>query len=224
MISKYTNRENVQSNFESYAQSFDQIYASPDKKFFLIRWIDKRFRKSMFLRFRKTIKNVNHSDIQSILDIGCGSGRYCAEFLKMGKSVTGIDVASEMLKLAQELCSREASDGTVKFISGNYLGIKFEEKFDAAVLMGLFDYIEDPENILKKLQKDIRRVILASFPKANNFLNAVRKARYYLFKNCPLYFYSKEKLEKLFICCGFDQFYISESDREYYVKIVLKHK
>mgnify|MGYP000935935724 CR=1 FL=1 len=52
-------------------------------------------------------------------------------------------------------------------------------------------------------------------------LNSIRKIRYHFFKNCPLYFYSKNGLEELFESCGFDQFTISDSDREYYVKIDL---
>jgi len=176
----------------------------------------------MFLRFSETLKNINRSEIHSVLDIGCGSGRYCAEFLKMGKTVTGIDIASEMLKLAKSLCKKEVPEGHINFVHGNYTDIEFDEKHGAAVLMGLFDYIKDPKPILKKLQKDIDCLILASFPKDNNFLNSIRNTRYYFFKNCPLYFYSKNSLENLFKSCGFEHFTISDSDREFYVKINLR--
>ena len=176
----------------------------------------------MFLRFRETLKNINHPDIHSILDVGCGSGRYCAEFLKMGKMVTGVDIASEMLNLAKILCKKEVPEGLIKFINGNYTNVELGEKHDAAVLMGLFDYIENPQPLLKKLKKDINNIILATFPKDNNLLNSIRKVRYQLFKNCPLYFYSKNGLEKLFESCDFNQFNISDSDREYYVRIDLR--
>ena len=87
MKAHITDQERVQSNFESYAHSFDEIYGSPEKKSVLAHLLDKWLRKSMFLRFRETLKNINYSDIHSVLDVGCGSGRYCAEFLKMGKTV-----------------------------------------------------------------------------------------------------------------------------------------
>jgi len=221
METSIKDQERVQSNFESYAHSFDEIYGSAEKKSILTHSLDKWLRKSMFLRFRETLKNINHPDIHSILDVGCGSGRYCAEFLKMGKTVTGVDIASEMLSLAKALCKEEIPEGSIKFINGNYTNVELGEKHDAAVLMGLFDYIENPQSLLKKLKKDINNTILASFPKDHNLLNSIRKIRYHFFKNCPLYFYSKNGLEELFESCGFDQFTISDSDREYYVKIDL---
>ena len=214
-------QERVQSNFEAYAHSFDEIYGSPEKKSVLAHLLDKWLRKSMFLRFRETLKNINYSDIHSVLDVGCGSGRYCAEFLKMGKTVTGVDIASEMLNLAKILCKKEIPEGPIKFVNGNYTEVELGEKHDAAVLMGLFDYIENPQPLLKKLKTDINSTILASFPKDHNFLNSIRKVRYHFFKNCPLYFYSKTGLKKLFESCEFDQFSIFDSDREYYVKIDL---
>ena len=82
----------------------------------------------MFLRFRETLKNIKDAEIDSILDVGCGSGRYCAEFLKMDKTVTGIDIASEMLSLARELCKKEVPEGRVKFINGHYPGVDLGEK------------------------------------------------------------------------------------------------
>jgi len=222
MTTQNLDQDRVQSNFESYARSFDEIYGSPEKKSLLAHSLDKWLRKSMFLRFRETLKNIKDSDAYSILDVGCGSGRYCAEFLKMGKMVTGVDIASEMLSLAQELCKKEVPEGQVKFINGNYLDVDLGEKNDAAVLMGLFDYIENPQPLLKKLQLDINSTILASFPKKNNFLNSIRKVRYHFYKNCPLYFYSRKELESLFKSCEFDDFSISNSDREYYVQINLR--
>ena len=222
MKAHITDHERVQSNFESYARSFDEIYGSPEKKSIITHSLDKWLRKSMFLRFRETLKNINHPDIHSVLDVGCGSGRYCAEFLKMEKTVTGVDIASEMINLAKVLCNKEVPERLIKFINGNYTAVELGEKHDAAVLMGLFDYIENPQPLLKKLKRDINNIILATFPKDRNLLNFIRKVRYHIFKNCPLYFYSKIGLKKLFESCGFEQFSISDSDREYYVKIDLR--
>jgi 2-polyprenyl-3-methyl-5-hydroxy-6-metoxy-1,4-benzoquinol methylase len=56
----------------------------------------------MYIRFEETLKNIDTTEIHLVLDIGCGSGRYAVQFLRMGKSVTGIDMAEEMLKLAEQ--------------------------------------------------------------------------------------------------------------------------
>ncbi len=222
MKSNTLDQERVQSNFEAYAHSFDEIYGDSGEKSIVGRSLDKWLRKSMFLRFKETLQSIDHTDIHSIVDVGCGSGRYCAEFLKMGKTVTGVDIASEMLNLASAICKKEVPEGQIVFINGNYINVELGSKHDAAVLMGLFDYIENPEPLLKKLKNDINKTILATFPKNNSFLNSIRKVRYYFFKNCPLYFYSRMGLENLFKSCGFNQFSISDSDREYYVRINLQ--
>ncbi len=45
---------------------------------------------------------------KTICDIGCGSGRFVTEFAKRGAArVTGVDVAPDMLKLAQGLVERD---------------------------------------------------------------------------------------------------------------------
>ena len=213
--------EKVKTTFESYARKFDRIYESAEHKSPLGRWIDNRFRKSMYVRFQETIRNLGTDDVQSVLDVGCGSGRYCVEYLRMGKNVVGVDMAAEMLKIAKQVCAEEFPNGRIRFECANYLDCQFNEKFDAAVLMGLFDYVEDPARLLKKLKHDVTKFIFASFPRSDNFLNAIRKVRYRHFKNCPLYYHSKEELRLLMEASDFRKFDIAENDREFYVKITL---
>jgi len=221
MSLQQSDSEKVKSTFESYAKRFDQIYESAEHKSPLSRWIDNRFRKSMYMRFQETTLNLSADDIQSVLDVGCGSGRYCIEYLRMGKKVVGVDMASEMLKIAEQVCRREFPDGQIKFICANYLDCQFDEKFDAVVLMGLFDYVDDPGRLLTKLKGDVSKYIFASFPRSDNFLNAIRKFRYRYFKKCPLYYHSRRGLELLMRASGFNNYDIAENDREFYVKVIL---
>jgi 2-polyprenyl-3-methyl-5-hydroxy-6-metoxy-1,4-benzoquinol methylase len=221
MSDQTTDSEKVKSTFESYAKKFDGIYEPSERKTLLARWIDTRFRKSMYIRFEETLKNIDPIDIQSVLDIGCGSGRYAVQYLKMEKSVTGIDMAEEMIKLAEQTCQRDFPNGNAKFICRNYFEHPFNEKFDAAILMGVFDYIEDPARLLNKVKNETNKMILGSFPKSQNFLNSVRKIRYFL-KGCPLYYHSKEDLDNLLRTCGFKNYQIIDNDREYFVKINLQ--
>ena len=220
MCAQISDSEKVKSTFESYAKKFDRIYEPSERKTPLTRWIDTQFRKSMYIRFKETLKSIDTIDIQSVLDIGCGSGRYAVQFLKMGKSVTGIDMAGEMIKLAEQTCQQDFPNGNAKFICRNYFEHPFNEKFDAAILMGVFDYIEDPARLLNKVKNETNKMILGSFPKSENFLNSIRKVRYFL-KGCPLYYHSKEALDNLLRTCGFKNYQILENDREYYVKINL---
>ena len=110
-----TINEKVKSNFESSAEKFDRIYNPSEEKSVLSRLLDKWFRKTMYFRFEETLKNIDNEGVQSILDVGCGSGRYCVEYLKMGKKVVGIDMASNMLKIAKGTCFETVPEGNIEF-------------------------------------------------------------------------------------------------------------
>ena len=220
MSDQISDSEKVKSTFDSYAKKFDAIYEPSERKTTFDRWIDTKFRKSMYLRFEKTLNSIDTKEVQSVLDIGCGSGRYAVQFLKIDKSLTGIDMAEEMIKLAEQTCHKEFPNGNTKFICDNYFEHPFNEKFDAAVLMGVFDYIEDPARLLNKAKNETNKMILGSFPKSEGFLNSIRKIRYFL-KGCPLYYHSKEALDNMLRSCGFKNYQILDNDREYFVKINL---
>ncbi|MBF0206887.1 MAG: methyltransferase domain-containing protein [Oligoflexia bacterium] len=224
------NNDNAKSNitldvknfFHHYAENFDALYGHTKKRNFFYRWLDRNFRKVMRSRFEETIKNTADPQIRSVLDVGCGPGRYCVEFLKQNKeNVVGIDMAKGMLEIARSITNQVSTATTVNFILGDYLSYRFDRKFDAACLMGFFDYIENPVEILQKLKQDVRMEIYASFPKSSGLLAKYRILRYRI-RGCPLYLYSLNELMDILRRSGLkDKAKITHFDREYYVKIKL---
>lgn len=213
--------EKVRDFFHGYAGDFDAIYGHTAKRNFIGRWVDRNLRKVMRLRFEETIKNTSNNAINSILDIGCGPGRYCVEFVRQGKKVVGVDLAEGMLALARQAVSAVVLPGTISFIKSDYLEAQFTERFDGACLMGFFDYIEDPVPIFKKLKKEISKEIYASFPKNQGLLAKIRMIRYRL-RNCPLYLYSQADVERILKDSGLEnQYEIKDLGRDYYVKVDL---
>ena len=210
----------VGSFFESYAESFDSIYGHRQKRSIVGRITDRFFRKAMYSRFEKTLSNINNDDINSILDVGCGSGRYCIEFLKFEKRVLGIDLADEMIKIASDVCKDQIPNGDIELIQGDYLNYEFDKKFDASVLMGLFDYISNPKVLLGKLKKDTNNIILGSFPKLWNVWTLQRMIRYRI-RKCPIYFYTKKQMEDMLKDLGMNNYEITDNGREYYLKVIL---
>ena len=224
-ITKKTDPETgqVAAFFESYANDFNSIYGHTGKRNFFQRAIDSIFRKTMFLRFQETLKNTSNPQIESVLDIGCGPGHYCAAFLKQNKKVTGLDVSEEMLKIARQNLGRQNLSGEINLIRDDYLNHAFTEKFDAACLMGFFDYIKNPKDILIKLKKEIRKEIYASFPKSGGMLALQRRIRYKM-RHCPLYLYSKKDVFDLMKQTGFGNYEIVDCERDWFVKIRLSEK
>jgi ubiquinone/menaquinone biosynthesis C-methylase UbiE len=212
------NSENVKNFFHSYASDFNSIYGRTGKANFFQKTIDRLFRKVMFERMIETFKDLSGNEIKTILDIGCGPGRYSAHFMKLGKDILAIDIAQGMLDIAKDT-TRSIETGSIQFILANYLEHNFENKIDGACLMGLLDYIDDPLSLLKKLNKEISKTICISFPKSRGALAFQRKIRYFL-RSCPLYLYSKSEIEDLLKNAGFSGKYtIKDLGRDYYVKI-----
>src|SRR5205814_9741010 len=135
----------VHDFFDGYAAQFDSLYGHSGRRGGMGRFLDQKLRKTMFLRFREVLKNTAQPRIHSVLDVGCGPGHYCEEFLKQGKTVVGLDIAEGMLAIAAE---RTGESPRLSYVRANYMEHSFDRPFDAACLMGLFDYIEDPMPVL----------------------------------------------------------------------------
>lgn len=213
--------QEVKSFFDGYASDFDSIYGHTDKRGPIDKLADKWFRKVMILRFKETLKRSANDSIKSIIDIGCGPGLYCVEFLKQGKEVVAIDLAENMLTIAKDHIKKHASDKNdkISYLHANYLEHSFDQQYDAACLMGFFDYIIKPVEVFEKLKKDINKEVYASFPKDGGFLAWQRKVRYKM-RNCPLYLYTLEDIKSIMHQSGLDGKYeVVDFGRGFFVKV-----
>jgi SAM-dependent methyltransferase len=78
----------------------------------------------------KVFKSFSRTKVSRILDLGCGTGRHASLLQKMGYKVTGIDMSSEMLKVAVKKSPKST------FFKMNFLSPKFPpDSFDASICM-----------------------------------------------------------------------------------------
>lgn len=208
----------VKNFFHSYAHKFDEIYMDELNKKNLINYIyGKIFRKSMFSRYYFTLDSLNKKNIKSILDVGCGAGRYCHALSSLGKIVHGIDFASEMIDLAKKI-SNQKKLKKLKFEKVSIEKFVFKKKYDAIICLGFFDYIKNFQFVLDKLTKSKPKIIIASFPKKYHLLTPQRKIRYFL-RKCSLYFYEKKKLEIILNSYSNYSYKIFDHGRDFVVKM-----
>jgi len=213
--------QDVKKFFHGYASDFDSIYGHSKTRGNFDKLMDKLFRRSMLLRFNETLKESSKPAINTILDVGCGSGVYCVEFLKQGKTVVGLDMAEGMLEIARQKTAAFKDSSKISFILSGYMEYEFNQKFDAAVLMGFFDYIKEPVGLIRKLQQDTTKEIYMSFPRRGGLLTWQRKVRYNM-RHCPLYFYSKRSLINILDEVGLKGRYeIRDLGRDFFVKATL---
>jgi 2-polyprenyl-3-methyl-5-hydroxy-6-metoxy-1,4-benzoquinol methylase len=214
-----TAKQNASDFFDSYAHDFDAIYGH--KNSFINRLINYFFRKSMRLRYRKTIEGCLPVEGRTALDVGCGPGHYCIALARRGiGEVWGIDFAPAMIELAQQKAKAAGVNERCRFITGDYLVYKFDRIFDYCVLTGFMDYIADPERVIDKTLSLTSSKAFFSFPAAEGFLAWQRRVRYK--KKCDLYMYNREGIEKLFLGKSCRDIKIEKISRDYFVTVLME--
>lgn len=194
---------NVSTYWHEQAQTFDSIYLDESK---VARRINQMFRRAMYDRFHIALAESGDVRGKTVLDIGCGSGHYEVEYAKRGAAhVTGIDFAPNMLELARRLTEREGVADRCTFLQGDFSEHAFTEKFDVVLAIGVFDYVQDALPFLKKMAERSSGKVIASFPAKNLLRSRFRKWRYGL-RNCPVYFYTEEQMNRLGRDAGFREF------------------
>lgn len=182
----------VRAYFERAADSFDRLYSEDGQGPFW-RWVNSRFRSDIIARFLRTCEHVKQARARSVLDVGCGSGRYLAAFAQLGvERLAGIDISAPMLDLARRHLAT-AGRVDVELICGNFDEYATNQRFDVVVAMGFFDYQADPVAVLARMRALARHSVIASFPSRHWFRTPLRQARYRI-KKCPVYFYDPRRI------------------------------
>lgn len=151
----------------------------------------------MYERVQLTLDALRNLRDFSVLDVGCGSGRNSVLFAKAGaRRVVGIDFAESMIALAQQYSHSQGPEDKCEFIKADALSYSFHEKFECVIALGVFDYIADPRELLRRMIDLSTHTVVASFPKPSLLRAPLRKARYAL-RNCSVHFFSKHRLEDI---------------------------
>lgn len=86
---------------------------------------------------------------KKVLDIGCGGGILSDSMARSGADVTGIDLSSKALKVAQ-LHALEAQTPRVQYreISAESLAIEQSQTFDVVTCMEMLEHVPDPASVV----------------------------------------------------------------------------
>lgn len=186
--------------FDSFAGDFDGFYTGRRTR--LTRWLDRRFRRDMVVRFARTFEGFGDLRRRTVLDIGCGSGPYIVEALKRGaRRVTGLDPAPAMLELVRDRLKGTDYADRCRLVEGSFPGTELEPH-DHVVMMGVMDYVADAATFIRNLRPLVRISAAVSFPSRHWLRTPLRRLRYRL-RRCPLYLYDEAGIRRLFDEAGF---------------------
>lgn len=95
---------------------------------------------------------LDHTGIcagMDVLDVACGTGVMFPYYLNRGvASVTGIDIAPEMAKIA---AGKYENDSRVQVLCADVEDAVFDRKFDAIVVYNAFPHFPDPRRLIQTL-------------------------------------------------------------------------
>jgi ubiquinone/menaquinone biosynthesis C-methylase UbiE len=107
---------------------------------------------------------------QTILEVGCGTGRFTRWFAEQGLGTLGLDVSLPMLDEAQRL-------GGARFVRGDAAALPFDDsEFDLVALITALEFVEDPELVLAEAVRVARRGLLLGVLNQHSWLAVYRQA------------------------------------------------
>jgi SAM-dependent methyltransferase len=185
----------VREHFRKKAFSFDHLY---DEEHALQRLL----RPGLFNRRELALAVAREYDAPSVLDVGGGSGRIGELLLDQGASrYVDVDLSDTMLDLARERLARFGPK--VELVQGDFIETPIDGPFDLVLALGYFDYIADAEQHVRRMHELCSGSALASFPRWTWTKGPIRKLRYEVIYNCPIYDYTADGLRDLFAGVGF---------------------
>ena len=204
----------VREHFHADAARFDAIY--DERKGPITKLIDNWWRGVVRKRLEVNVEKLEPLQGKSVLDVGCGSGRFCIAYAEHGATrVVGVDFASAMIDIANNIAQAGVAD-RCEFIAGPFPEALGDETFDASTANGFFDYIENPVPIITRMREITRETMIMSFPKAVEWRVPVRRVRFWM-KGTPLFLYGEAQVKQILRDAGVSKYEWINLDRDYLV-------
>jgi SAM-dependent methyltransferase len=195
----------VRGHFRKRAFSFDALYDEEGP-------LQRAARPALFRRRELALEAVRSRERPRVLDVGCGPGRIGERVLEAGAGeYVGIDFSEPMLDLARQRLERFGS--RAKLVKGDFLEEPLEGPFDVLLALGLFDYLPEPDRFTTRMRDLCSGVLVASFPRWSPIKGPVRKLRYEVMNDCPIFDYSPAQARELLEQAGFAEVRVIEVGR-----------
>lgn len=111
-----------------------------------------------------------------------------------------------MLELAAARLGRFGD--RVTLLEGDFLDLEVETPFDVVLGLGLFDYLADPEPFARLIGTACAGSAVASFPAWHWLKGPIRKLRYEILNDCPIYDYTEPQIRSLLQDAGLTRIHL----------------
>jgi 2-polyprenyl-3-methyl-5-hydroxy-6-metoxy-1,4-benzoquinol methylase len=206
----------VEAHFHKTYKGFDSYY---EKKNIFSRFIDEAFRKSMRLRFERVIEGVAPYEGKTVLDVGCGAGRFCFVLASKGiRESLGIDFARNMISEAERMARESCLEDVCRFKCGDFMKEEIHGTFSHVFAVGVMDYIDKPLPFIKKMKELATESVMVSFPSKGGIVQFFRKLIFRWIKKCPVFFYSRKDIVGIVEGLGIKEYTIDKLAKDYFLE------
>ena len=92
-----------------------------------------------------------------LLDVGCGPGELLIKLSEDFDQLMGIDIANEMITIANQKLENRSSNKNIVFEVGDIENLRFEDKtFDLIICSGVIEYLKDDEGWMKEIKRTLK--------------------------------------------------------------------
>ncbi len=199
--------QRVRSRFRDRARQFDDLYEDE-------RLTVRTLRAGLFRRRQLAIETVRSYGEPLVLDVGCGSGRIGELALEAGAArYVGVDFSEPMIELAQGRLERFGA--RAELLIADFLEAQIDGAFEVILALGVFDYLPEPHHFSTRMFELCAPggCVVGSFPAWSLVKGPIRKVRYELIGNCPIFNYTRRELELMFGASGFARVEIASPGR-----------
>ena len=120
-----------------YSQYYDLFYSDKDY--------------SEEVDYINSLIQANNKNINTLLDMGCGTGKHAELFCNKGYTVHGIDLSEDMLKIAEN--RRIGKENKLSFSHSNIQNLSLNKKFDVVVsLFHVMSYQNSNSELFKAFE------------------------------------------------------------------------
>ena len=182
-VNRYTSGEYTQKNHSYHAE-------------------DAEFKWNNFFKILKK-SNINVNEINSVSDVGCGSGKILTEakksnFFHKDCTFQGYDINPDAIKLAKQI------DKNLDFFNNDFVNLE-KNQSDLIMAADVFEHIENSYDFLKKLKKK-GNFFLFNIPLEISLISMIRSKN--IFRHSynqvgHLHFYTKKTAILLLESCGY---------------------
>jgi SAM-dependent methyltransferase len=185
------------AKWNSEAVEFDKLYARSWEH--RIPYFGRVLREGLERRENGALAYAGDLKGRTVLDLGCGVGRFALRAASLGATVHGYDLSASAIDIARAKAAEAGLSERCRFEAADLARVEFPAA-DVWFDLGCFQYIADVRPILERLTHVPR--FFSELPQSGHWQNLPRLLYRRLLKGNPYYTYTEADIHRAFAACG----------------------